>query len=127
MSDLIRPNCLAPTACEAKGKGHCRRCNMASISKAISQSDRCAARKAALADPEVRARMSAARKAALADPEVRARMSESLKRAHGKAAVIAAGLAPFRKFVDRACALFAEGEHTEVVIDALTQEFGRAA
>ena len=33
-----------------------------------------AARKAALADPEVRARMSAARKAALADPEVRARL-----------------------------------------------------
>jgi hypothetical protein len=40
-----------------------------------------AARKAAWADPEVRARMSAASKAAWADPEVRARMSAARKAA----------------------------------------------
>jgi hypothetical protein len=40
-----------------------------------------AARKKALADPEVRARMSAARKKAWADPEVRARMSAARKKA----------------------------------------------
>ena len=39
------------------------------------------ARKKALADPEVRARMSEASKKALADPEVRARMSEARKKA----------------------------------------------
>ena len=39
------------------------------------------ASKKALADPEVRARMSEASKKALADPEVRARMSEARKKA----------------------------------------------
>jgi hypothetical protein len=40
-----------------------------------------AARKAALADPAVRAKMSAASKAALADPAVRAKMSAAIKAA----------------------------------------------
>ena len=60
-----RPYCQQPGNCAAKARGACSVCHHALMS---------AARKAAWADPEVRARMSAASKAALADPEVRARM-----------------------------------------------------
>ena len=65
------PNCDMPRQCKAAGTGLCRAC-----------AKRCgkysAARKAALADPAVRARMSAAIKAALADPAVRARMEKKM-------------------------------------------------
>jgi len=50
-------------------------------SERITFPTRSQARKKALADPEVRARMSAASKKALADPEVRARMSAASKKA----------------------------------------------
>ncbi len=67
-----RPYCQQPGNCAAKARGACSVCHHALMS---------AARKAAWADPEVRARMSAASKAALADPEVRARMSAASKAA----------------------------------------------
>ena len=78
MSVISRPNCLEPTACKAKGSGHCRRCHGTAYFTSVAGG---AASKAALADPEVRARMSAASKAARADPEVRARMSAASKAA----------------------------------------------
>ncbi len=56
-----------------------------------------AARKKALADPEVRARMSAASKKALADPEVRARISAASKKALADPEVRARMLAARKK------------------------------
>ena len=52
-------------------------------SERITFPTRSQARKKALADPEVRARMSAARKKAWADPEVRARIKASRRGAKG--------------------------------------------
>ena len=52
-----------------------------SVPEQFAKARMSAAKKAALADPEVRARMSAAKKAAWADPEVRARMSAAKKAA----------------------------------------------
>ena len=49
-----RPHCQKPSACDAKGKGHCRRCHMAAAVKANWQ------------DPEFRAKQAAATKAAKA-------------------------------------------------------------
>ncbi len=118
-----RPNCTRPAACAAKGAGHCRSCHMKAYASSLAGD---AARKAAWADPEVRARMSAASKAALADPEVRARMSDSQRRAAAKRAVQQAGLPLFRKTVDRARDLLDLGDCIEVVADALLQE-ARAA
>ena len=62
-------------------------------SDAMDRAEKSAARKRALADPEVRARMSAARKRALADPEVRARISAASKRAWAE---IRAALSAYR-------------------------------
>lgn len=76
---------------------------------------------------ETLAKISAARKRAWADPEVRQRMSAARKRAWAKKAVKAAGLPQLRRFVDRAAALYSEGEVGEAVIDALRQEFKLAA
>jgi len=69
---MTRPNCLDLASCAARGPGHCRRCHMTAP------------------------RMSAARKAAWADPEVRARMSAARKRANARKAVLLAG-APDRR------------------------------
>ena len=82
-----------------------------------------AARKRAWADPAVRAKMSAASKRALADPAVRAKMSAARKRAWARAAVRQAGLPLLRLYVDRAAALFADGESGDIVVDALQQEY----
>lgn len=49
-----RPHCQKPSSCDAKGKGHCRRCHMAAAVKANWQ------------DPEFRARNAAAVKASKA-------------------------------------------------------------
>ncbi len=129
---MTRTNCLEPDDCQAKGAGHCRRCHMTQVaggaaSKAALADPEVRARmsaasKAAWADPEVRARMSAASKAALADPEVRARMSAAQRRRYAKEAVRQAHLPLFRKTVDRAETLFRQGEVMEVVVDALVQE-----
>jgi hypothetical protein len=54
-------------------------------------------------------------------------MSAAQRRSHAKAAVTGAGLALLKIYVDRAERLFADGEVTEVVIDALQQEFGARA
>jgi hypothetical protein len=82
-----------------------------------------AARKRALADPAVRAKISAASKRALADPAVRAKMSAARKRALAASAVRLAGLPIRSPYVDRARELFAAGECSEIVVDFLQQEF----
>ncbi len=48
---MMKPHCQNQNACQAKGKGHCRRCHMAAAVKANWQ------------DPEFRARNAAAVKA----------------------------------------------------------------
>ena len=53
-----RPHCQKPSACDAKGNGHCRRCHMTAAASALH------------ANPEFKARM----KARNADPEFKARM-----------------------------------------------------
>ena len=75
--------------------------------------------------PQALARLSAASKRALANPEVRARLSAARKRAWAKAAVRRAGLPLLRQYVDRAAALFAAGECSDVIVDALQCEFGQ--
>ena len=95
---MTRTNCLEPDDCQAKGAGHCRRCHMTQLAG------------------------GAASKAALADPEVRARMSAAQRRRYAKEAVRQAHLPLFRKTVDRAETLFRQGEVMEVVVDALVQE-----
>ena len=57
-----RPHCQKPRACDAKGKGHCRRCHMTAAASALH------------ADPEFKAQASARMKARNADPEFKARM-----------------------------------------------------
>ena len=49
-----RPHCQKPSACDAKGAGHCRRCHMSAAVKANWQ------------DPDFRARNAAATKASKA-------------------------------------------------------------
>lgn len=66
---LNRPSCEKPEACDAKGKGHCRRCHMRAATKANWQ------------DPEFRARNAAATKANWQDPEFRARNAAAVKAA----------------------------------------------
>jgi len=62
-----RPHCQKPSSCDAKGKGHCRRCHMAAAVKANWQ------------DPEFRARNAAAVKANWQDPEFRAKQAAATK------------------------------------------------
>lgn len=57
-----RPHCQKPSACDAKGNGHCRRCHMTAAASALH------------ADPEFKAQASARMKARNADPEFKARM-----------------------------------------------------
>ena len=57
-----RPHCQKPSACDAKGNGHCRRCHMTAAASARN------------ADPEFKAQASARMKARNADPEFKARM-----------------------------------------------------
>ena len=57
-----RPHCQKPSACDAKGNGHCRRCHMTAAASARN------------ADPEFKAQASARMKALHADPEFKARM-----------------------------------------------------
>ena len=58
--NTTRPNCEHPSACSAKGSGHCRSCNGLAVAKALN------------ADPEFRAFATARMKARNADPEVKA-------------------------------------------------------
>ena len=79
-----RPHCQKPSACDAKGKGHCRRCHMAAAVKANWQdpefrAKQAAATKANWQDPEFRARNVAAVKANWQDPEFRAKQAAAVK------------------------------------------------
>ena len=70
-----RPHCQKPSACDAKGNGHCRRCHMTAAASALHADPEFKARMKALhADPEFKAQASARMKARNADPEFKARM-----------------------------------------------------
>ena len=81
-----RPHCQKPSACDAKGNGHCRRCHMTAAASALHadpefKAQASARMKARNADPEFKARM----KALHADPEFKAQASARMKALHAGA------------------------------------------
>jgi hypothetical protein len=73
MTDRI--HCRAPSACQAKGQGHCRACCMAKVRTLAGGDD--AARLAKLRTPESRAAARERMRMRWADPAFRARISEA--------------------------------------------------
>lgn len=81
----------------------------------------------AMSSPGVRERMRAAAKATQRRPEVRAKIAATraarvARRARAKAIVVAAGVAPWKRVVDRALALLAAGAPPAAVIATLRLE-----
>jgi hypothetical protein len=55
----MRPNCLSPQACQAKGPGHCRRCHGIALTQTAKHKATAAERMARLnAEPEAAQRSS---------------------------------------------------------------------